>query len=142
MTPEEILSKCAEFNVRLKVVNGKLSPAGAVSLEFVKFSSTLIPYKQSIIDYIIANRPEDVIDPVVAETKAINTQFSQNDRVNRLRLPCIHLKEPVEKTSSCGCAGNILYGCEVFGKCRRAGAPKDDVAVCVDCNSYEPSKKG
>lgn len=139
MTPQEILEKCAEHNVKLKVVNGKLSPSGSVSLEFIKFSATLIPYKQQLIEHIKSNYPElveNTEDAAAASAKAVVVNNTPNDKVQRLRIPCIHLGPPLEKAAGCGCNGAVIHKCEVFEKCRRVGNNKD-IAVCTSCDKYE-----
>lgn len=141
MTVEEILKKCEEFKIKLKVVNGKLSPVGNLSVQFVTFSHTLVPFKQQIIDYIKANRPEDVmeINPEAAK-KPIMVQNTPDARIQRLRIPCINLGPSIEKAAGCNCAGKVIHECKVYGKCRRAGSPTEDVpAVCTACESYVAS---
>lgn len=144
MTPQEILEKCAEHNVKLKVVNGKLSPSGSVSIEFIKFSSTLIPYKQQIIDHIKLNHPElveSVENSNTVSTKPLTASNTPNDKVQRLRIPCIHLGPPIEKAAGCGCNGAVIHKCNVFEKCRRVGK-HNDIAVCTSCDKYEGVTQG
>ena len=141
MTPEEIIAKCAEFGIKLKVVNNKLSPIGNLSLDFVKFSHTIIPYKQQLIDYLRANAPEEEIKITASDEspKPIVVQTTSDARVQRLRIPCVHLGPTLEKPAGCNCAGKIMHECKVYGKCRRAGNPGDGVAACAHCDRCEPS---
>jgi hypothetical protein len=143
MLPEEILKKCEDHGVKLQVKNGKLWPSGKVDVNFIKLSHTFVPYKQQIIDYIIANKPEDVIDgpeEAFVRPTAVTYQEAQKpeyvDKVRRLRIPCIHLGPPLEKAAGCGCNGAVMHKCAVFEKCRRAGADTE-VKVCTSCDRYE-----
>lgn len=140
MTVEEILAKCEEYKVKLKVVNGKLTPVGNLSVEFIKFSNTLIPYKQQIIEYIIANKPDHVLDVQVEQAKKpIVMQNTPDERVRRLRIPCVNLGPSIEKAAGCNCAGKVMHSCKIHEKCRRAGNPNEGVAVCTHCENYEAS---
>lgn len=146
MTPQEILDKCAEHNVKLRVINNKLTPVGSVSLEFVKISAQFIPYKQALIDYIVANHPDMVghaesASPVqpspIKLPNTVQVQGTPNERVARLRIPCVSLGQPLEKVSGCGCNGAVIHKCAIFEKCRRTGN-YTDIAVCTSCDKYEP----
>lgn len=146
MTPQEILAKCAEHNVKLRVINNKLTPVGSVSLDFVKISAQFIPYKQALIDYIIQNHPEMVGQPESAVTaqpspikipNSVQVQGTPNEKVTRLRIPCVNLGPPLEKVSGCGCNGAVIHKCSLFEKCRRVGN-YTDIAVCTSCDKYEP----
>ena len=141
MTPEEIIAECEKFGVKFKVVNNRLSPVGNLSLDFVKFSHTLIPYKQQLIDYIKTNFPEDVKTAEAKERpKPVMVQNTPDARIQRLRIPCINLGPSIEKAAGCNCAGKVIHECKVYGKCRRAGSPTEDVpAVCTACESYVAS---
>jgi hypothetical protein len=140
MTPQEILAKCAEIGVKLQVRDGKLAPAGSLPVSFIKLSQQFIPYKKELIEYIQANMPELVVNTGSPEQKiAYNVAGTPNDKVMRLRIPCVSLGNPLEKASGCGCAGNVTYECKVFGTCRRAGI-HENTAVCTSCDKYEPSK--
>jgi hypothetical protein len=146
MTPQEILAKCAEHNVKMRVIDGKLTPVGGVSLDFLKISASFIPYKAELIKYIEENHPEMVGHPVkpssaytnpVPVPNTINVKGTANEKIQRLRVPCIHLGPPIEKASSCGCNGAVTHKCNLFEKCRRAG-DYSDIAICTSCDKYEP----
>jgi hypothetical protein len=137
MNPEDILKKCAEFNVKLYVKDNKLTPAGSLPIEFIKISAEFVPYKQQIIDYIKQNNPELVIESKAPQA-APAVRNTPNDRIQRLRIPCVNLGPAIEKPAGCGCNGNVVHKCNLFGKCRRAGN-STDMPVCVDCDKYEPS---
>lgn len=142
MTPQEILDTCEkEYGVKLLVRDGKLSPAGSLPMTFLKFSSQIVEYKQQIIDYIRQNLPDRVVSTSSPEQKvAINVQGTVNDKVMRLRIPCVNLGDPLESSAGCGCAGKIKHKCAVFGICKRSGVDTD-IAVCTSCEKYEPSQK-
>lgn len=135
MLPEDILKKCEEHGVKLCVKNGKLTPVGNLPIAFIKISEEFVPYKQKVIDYITQNYP----DRVLASTTTLDVpavRNTPNARINRLRIPCINLGPAVEKPAGCGCNGNVIHKCSIFGKCRRAGNYKD-IPICVDCDKYE-----
>lgn len=145
MTPEEIIKKCEENNVKLKVRNNKLLPEGNLTVDFIKLSHEFVPFKQQVIDYIKANQPENVVEgpdqPFLVAQKAsvsVPENFLPNSgKIGRLRIPCIHLGEPMEKAAGCGCNGAVIHKCNVFEKCRRVGK-HEGIAVCTECDKYEP----
>ncbi len=142
MTPQEILDKCEkDYGVKLLVKDGKITPAGSLPMDFLKFSSQLVQYKQQIIEYIKENHPDRVIDTGLPNQKvAINVQGTVNDKVMRLRIPCIHLGDPLESAAGCSCAGKVKHKCAIFGICKRAGV-ETDIAVCTSCTKYESGQK-
>jgi hypothetical protein len=137
MTPQEIIIKCAAHGISLQVRNGKLAPIGNITPDFLKLSNEFVPYKQEVIAYLVKHVPDSV---VVAEGAiAINAAGTPNDKINRLRLPCVHLGPALEKAAGCGCGGAVTHKCAIFEKCRRAGNYRD-IAICTECDRYEPSK--
>lgn len=66
--------------------------------------------------------------------------------IERLRNPCIHRGEDLEKVADCGCSGQPMRTCSVYGVCRVAGAAWDTrpnmeekklIQLCVDCDQWE-----
>lgn len=136
MSPEDILKKCAEFNVKLYVKENKLTPAGSLPVEFIKISSEFIPYKQQVIDYIKQNHPELVFKNKDSD-HVPTVSGTSNDKIKRLRIPCVNLGPALEKAAGCGCNGAVIHKCSVFEKCRRVGK-HEGIAVCTECDKYEP----
>ena len=100
MTPQEILAKCAEIGVKLQVRDGKLAPAGSLPVSFIKLSQQFIPYKKELIEYIQTNMPELVVQTTNPEQKiAYNVAGTPNDKVMRLRVPCVNLGNQLEKAA-------------------------------------------
>ena len=158
MTPEEVITKCEENGVKLLVKNGKLLPVGNLTVDFIKLSHQFIPYKQQVIDFIKVNTPDRVVEgvdepflvasngqaqrPSVVKKDVVispEEEAERKSKIERLRIPCIHLGPPLEKAAGCGCNGAVIHKCDIFEKCRRSGTNTDS-AICTSCDKYQAIK--
>lgn len=85
-----------------------------------------------------------VVDPEPVLARSVLPQEENRpitDRMARihliLRVPCVHLGEPIDDPAKCGCGVAVRYSCSKHGICRRVTAYSDGVIACVNCGDYE-----
>lgn len=82
--------------------------------------------------------------PEIFEAAPARTHHLQ--MIERLRHPCTHSGEALESVASCGCSGQPMRKCDIYGRCRVAGADWDTrpntesrnkIQLCITCDNYE-----
>jgi hypothetical protein len=104
-------------------------PAGATGGPF----SAIDQCSESCVPVSLMAGPiEESTDPV-----APNLETARAEAVRRVTLPCVHLGEPIEDPSACGCGSAVLRRCNLHGECRKTGYPKGSEMICFNCEDWK-----